>query len=188
MTPHTTIRNTRSWLLIACLLLLFLGPLVAPLFQATYLPIVADSGALARELLSRYICPTPAKSYTLLGFPMAVCARCWGATIGLWAAWLVIRRAMPAATAATEGPPMWPPYRGRWSAAGYFGMPWMLRLCLALAALLLGTAEINMWPAAPLLALTVNGANGGFWTGMFVGSLWLAGRSALSQHRNAILS
>ena len=178
MTSHTTIRNTRSWLLIAFLLVLFLGPLVAPLFQATYLPIVADSGALAHELLSRYICPTPAKSYTLLGFPMAVCARCWGATIGLWAAWLVTRRAMPAATQGA-------PYRGRRPAVGYFGMPWMLRLCLALMAMLLWTVEIDMWPAAPLLALTVNGANGGFWAGMFAGSLWLAGRSALSQPVNA---
>ena len=69
------------------LAVLFLGPLIAPLFQATRLPLAADSGALARDLLSRYICPTPAKSYMLLGFPMAVCARCWGATIGLWAAW-----------------------------------------------------------------------------------------------------
>src|SRR5690242_11281985 len=71
------------------LAVLFLGPLIAPLFQATRLPLVADSGALARDLLARYICPTPAKSYVLLGFPMAVCARCWGATIGLWAAWLL---------------------------------------------------------------------------------------------------
>src|SRR5262247_815238 len=85
------IHNTRSWLSIAFLLLLSLGPLIAPLFQATGLPFVADSGALARDLLSRYVCPTPAKSYALLGFPMAVCARCWGATIGLWGAWFVLR-------------------------------------------------------------------------------------------------
>src|SRR5262245_65543680 len=96
MTPHTAtrdaqyaIRNTRSWSLIALLLLLFLGPLIAPLFQATGLPFAADSGALARDLLSRYVCPTPGTSYALLGFPMAVCARCWGATIGLWGAWLL---------------------------------------------------------------------------------------------------
>ena len=80
-----------SPLLIAILALLFFGPLIAPLFQATQLPLLADSGALARDLLSRYICPTPTKSYVLLGFPMAVCARCWGAAIGLWAAWRFIR-------------------------------------------------------------------------------------------------
>src|SRR6187399_524699 len=84
-------RFSASPLLVAILAVLFLGPLIAPLFQATHLPLVADSGALARDLLARYICPTPAKSYLLLGFPMAVCARCWGATIGLWAAWLLMR-------------------------------------------------------------------------------------------------
>jgi hypothetical protein len=170
--------NTRSWWLIAFLLLLFLGPLIAPLFQATGLPFVADSGALARDMLSRYICPTPAKSYALLEFPMAVCARCWGATIGLWGAWFVPRRTMLTATsAATEGPP----YRGRWLVGGFIAMPWALRLCLALGALLLWTLEINAWPTAPLPALIVNGANGGFWAGMFVGSLWLAGRAALTR-------
>ncbi len=81
------------WPLLAILAVLFLGPLIAPLFQATGLPLIADSGALARDMLSRYICPTPVKSYVVLGFPMAVCARCWGATIGLWAAWFVFRLA-----------------------------------------------------------------------------------------------
>ena len=162
------------------LAVLLIGPLIAPLFQATGLPFVADSGALARDMLARYVCPTPAKSYALLGFPMAVCARCWGATIGLWGAWFVLRRTIltgtPAATlAATEGPP----YRGHWFVVGYLVIPWMLRLCLVLGALFLWTLEINAWPAAPLPALIVNGANGGFWAGMFVGWLWLAGRFVL---------
>src|SRR3954468_956737 len=87
--PSPVLHVSRAPLLIAILLVLFFGPLAAPLFQATQLPLVADTGALARDLLARYICPTPAKSYVLLGFPMAVCARCWGATIGLWAAWLL---------------------------------------------------------------------------------------------------
>ena len=87
--PHLPI--SPSPLLTTILAVLFFGPLIAPLFQATRLPLLADSGALARDLLSRYICPTPAKSYVLLGFPMAVCARCWGATIGLWAAWHLLR-------------------------------------------------------------------------------------------------
>ena len=33
------------------LVVLFFGPLIAPLFQATQMPLVADSGALARKLL-----------------------------------------------------------------------------------------------------------------------------------------
>ncbi|MEO7911877.1 MAG: DUF2085 domain-containing protein, partial [Roseiflexaceae bacterium] len=90
---HSNIQSVdqSAGLIKVILVVLFFGPLIAPLFQATQLPLVADSGALARDLLSHYICPTPAKSYVLLGFPMAVCARCWGATIGLWAAWLLVR-------------------------------------------------------------------------------------------------
>jgi hypothetical protein len=185
VTSHTAIRNTRSWLLIAFLLLLFLGPLVVPLFRVTGLPALADSGALAHGLLSRFVCPTPAKSYMLLGFLMAVCVRCWGATIGLWGAWFVVRRIMSAATtAATDGRPD----RGRRFVSGYAAMPWMLRLVLALVALLLWTVEINAWPAAPLPALIANGANGGFWAGMFAGSLWLAGRSTVTPYVNSTLS
>jgi hypothetical protein len=191
------IPDTQSWLLIAFLLLLFLGPLVAPLFQAISLPVVADSGALAHDLLSRYICPTPAKSYTLLGFPMAVCARCWGATIGLWMAWFVIRPQVAGRRSQphqNREPPRGCPTKSHSSTGPWFSVfnawlfqgPWALRLCLALGALLLWTVEINAWPAAPLPALIANGANGGFWVGMFVGSIWLAGYSGVSQQINSV--
>lgn len=143
--------------LIVILTVLFFGPLIAPLFQATHLPLVADSGALARDLLSRYICPTPAKSYVLLGFPMAVCARCWGSTIGLWAAWLLIRR----------------PEAGGWRlVTGYLGLAWPLRLLVSAAPFWLWVAEIRWWPAAPLWMLLLNGAFAGFWAGLFFCSIW----------------
>jgi hypothetical protein len=169
------------------LLLLFLGPLIAPLFQATGLPFVADSGALAYDVLSRYICLTPAKSYALLGYPMAVCARCWGATSGLWGAWWLCKSQVAGrrSQASQDQEPTtkqhtptdsWLLAFGSW----FFHQPWVLRLCLALGALLLWSLEINAWPGAPLPALIVNGATGGFWAGMFAGSLWLAGRSVLS--------
>ena len=191
ITQYATL-NTRSGLLIAFLSVLFLGPLIAPLFQATGTPFLTDSGALAHDLLSYYVCPTPAKSYALFGFPMAVCARCWGATIGLWGAWFVCwlqvagRRTQPHQNREqpreypTENHPStgsWFPFLGSW----FFHWPWVLRLCLALVALLLWSWEISAWPAAPLPALIVNGANSGFWAGLFAGELWLAGRSALKQ-------
>src|SRR5436853_3921196 len=72
---------------------LFVGPLISPLFRATGLPLVSDAGWLARELLTTYVCPTPARSFMLLGLPMAVCARCWGATIGLLLARTLFTRA-----------------------------------------------------------------------------------------------
>lgn len=143
------------WLLVV----LFFGPLVAPLFQATGLPLVADSGILAHDLLARYICPTPAKSYALLGFPMAVCARCWGATIGLWAAWVLFRRLQISRRVL----PLF---------SEYLVLPIGPRLALAAGALLLWTLEIRLWPVAPLPVLLLNGAQGGFWAAMLIGSVW----------------
>ncbi|HJZ46941.1 MAG TPA: DUF2085 domain-containing protein [Roseiflexaceae bacterium] len=156
-------------LLKAILVVLFFGPLIAPLFQATNLPLAADSGALARDLLSRYICPTPAKSYVVLGFPMAVCARCWGATIGLWVAWLVFRASTrdsgcPLATSPTR------PLTIRLVEA-YLELVWPLRLLVGALPFLLWIAEIRWWPAASYWML-LNGAFAGFWAGLFCCSIW----------------
>ncbi|HET9222974.1 MAG TPA: DUF2085 domain-containing protein [Roseiflexaceae bacterium] len=161
-------------LLIAVLAVLLVGPLIAPLFQATRLPVIASAGTLARDLLTYYVCPTPAKSYALFGFPMAVCARCWGATIGLWAAWLVCRPQVAghSRTRAENHPS---------TSAWFVERPWELRLCFALAALLLWNLEINSWPTAPLAVRIVNGANGGFWVAMFAGSLWHTMRSTTTR-------
>lgn len=130
---------------------LFFGPLLAPLFQATRLPLLADSGTLAHDLLTRYICPTPAKSYMLLGFPMAVCARCWGATIGIWAAWWLLRN----------------PRIG----THYRALPLALRFALPLLAFGLWWLEIRLWIAAPLPLVLLNGIHAGLW-GALLGSLW----------------
>jgi hypothetical protein len=164
-----------SPLLFAILTVLFLGPLIAPLFQATHLLVVADSGALARDLLAHYICPTPAKSYVLLGFPMAVCARCWGATVGLWAAWLVIRRP------TTDDRRMSGPVRSSFVVRRslffrqwlhrYFACAWPLRLLIGALPFLLWVAEIRLWPAAPYWLLLLNGAFAGFWAGLFFCSI-----------------
>ncbi len=152
------------WPLRVLLAILFLGPLIAPLFQATRLPLLADSGALARDLLSRYVCPTPAKSYVLLGFPMAVCARCWGATIGLWAAWFAARRPERLFAAGLL--------------ARYSALAWPLRLLLGALPFGLWAAEIAWWPAAPYWFLLVNGAFAGLWGGLFVCSAWPGLRDA----------
>ena len=162
---------SRSPLLITILAVLFFGPLIAPLFQATQLPLVADSGALARDLLARYICPTPAKSYILLGFPMAVCARCWGATIGLWVAWHFIRRTTNDERRMTNDEQIGANV-GRWSFViqwwhSYFALPWPVRLLVGALPFLLWVAEIQLWAAAPYWLLLLNGAFAGFWAGLF---------------------
>ena len=156
--------------------MLFFGPLIAPLFQATQLSLVADSGALARDLLSHYICPTPAKSFLLLGFPMAVCARCWGATIGLWAAWLFTRRT------TNDERPTRAAIRSslvvrRWSFVrecqnSYLTLVWPARLLMGALPFLLWVAEISRWLAAPYWLLLLNGAFAGFWAGLFFCSIW----------------
>ena len=146
------------------LVVLFFGPLIAPLFQATRLPLLADSGALARDLLSHYICPTPAKSYVLLGFPMAVCARCWGATIGLWAAWLLV--GAQSAGRRAQGVIRW-----RFVSA-YTALVWPVRLLVGALPFLLWVAEIRLWTAAPYGVLLLNGAFAGFWAGLFFCSIW----------------
>jgi len=158
----------------AILVVLFFGPLIASVFQATQLPLVADSGALARDLLSRYICPTPAKSYVLLGFPMAVCVRCWGATIGLWAVWYVIR---PPTTDHRPSPIRSAFLTRRSSFAtqwlnGYLALAWPARLLVGALPFLLWVAEISHWAAAPYWVLLLNGAFAGFWAGLFFYSIW----------------
>jgi hypothetical protein len=120
------------------------------------MPWVAESGALARGLLSQYVCPTPAKSYVLLGFPMAVCVRCWGATIGLWMAWFLFRARRAGKTSRIVG--------------AYLALAWPLQLSLAACALLLWIVEITSWPGAPLPVLLLNGAHGGFWAALLVGA------------------
>lgn len=157
-----------AWPLKLILAVLFLGPLAAPLFQASGLPLIAGTGALARDMLAQYICPTPAKSYYLLGFPLGVCARCWGATIGLWAAWLLFTRAE----------------RNGWLwVRRYLALHWLARLGVSALPFWIWVAEIRWWPAAPYWLLLLNGAFAGVWAGLFVCSIW-PGLSSLRQHRS----
>jgi hypothetical protein len=155
------------WILNALLWTLFLGPLVSPLFRATGLPMVADTGLVARELLATYICPTPERSALLLGLPMAVCIRCWGATIGLLAArFLALRHA---------GHPWLRRFRA---------LPWPARLLICALPFLLWPLEIvghsSGWWFAPLWLLLLNGAQAGFAAGLLCCSMWpgLWGREA----------
>lgn len=148
---------------------LFLGPLIAPLFVATGLPLVADSGQLARDLLSTYICPTPAKSYYLLNQPMAVCARCWGATIGLWAGYILFQANQ---RIFQHG---WQPLRR------FLTLAWPMRLLLVVLPFGLWVAEIGGWSSAPLWVLVVNGALAGCGAGLFFCSIWPGLRPRTSQ-------
>jgi hypothetical protein len=174
--PHT--RAWPTWPLYVALSVLFCGPLAAPLFQATRLPLLADSGALAHDLLAYYVCPTPAKSYVLLAFPMAVCARCWGATLGLWLAWLLVRGTKNVADNRRSSvvPPR--PSSVVRCLRAYLATPWPLRMGPAVLAFLLWMIEINAWATAPRALLLLNGANAGFWAGLLLYSIWPGMRHA----------
>lgn len=148
------------WIFDLLLWVLFLGPVISPLFRATGLPLVSDAGLLARDLLAHYVCPTPERSYMLFGLPMAVCARCWGATIGLWGA-----RLLMGSSVALRGP------LGRLRA-----LPWLLRLLICALPFLLWPLEMvghyEGWWFAPLWLLLLNGAQAGFAAGIFFCSVW----------------
>lgn len=155
--PH----SQRSWsplVFDVILWILFLGPIASPLLRATGLPLVSETGALARDLLATYICPTPERSLWLLGWPMAVCARCWGATIGLWLGRLAIGDRAPA-----------------WLRR-YRSLHWSWRLLLSALPFLLWPLEIvghySGWWFAPLWLLLVNGIQAGFAAGIFFASVW----------------
>jgi hypothetical protein len=155
----------------AALWVLLLGPPLAALFLATGLPLVSDAGWLARDLLSTYICPTPASTYMLLDQPMAVCARCWGATIGLWGGYLLLRR--------------WAPL-----AARYLALPAAGRALLAALPFLLWYLEIRYWAGAPLWLLLLNGAQAGLAAGLWICAAWprcFSRRTAVGQHAEAIV-
>lgn len=175
----TTIRSPLApaptwprWAFDTLLWVLFLGPIISPLFRATGIPLVADSGVLARDLLATYICPTPQYSYMLFGLPMAVCARCWGATIGLWAARLVVGRI----TAGSVADAIRPGRRVADAIRPYRGLPWAARLLISAVPFLLWPAEIIGHAqgafVAPLWLLLLNGAQAGFFAGLFFCSLW----------------
>jgi hypothetical protein len=149
------------WPLRVLLVILSFGPPVAALFMASSVPVITDAGHLARTLLSTYICPTPALSYQLGGAPMAVCARCWGATLGLWLAWFGVWRG-------------W--FGTLWQR--YLALEWPLRLLLALMPFGLWVAEINAWPGvwpgtvAPYPGTLLNGIQAGIVAGVFFCSIW----------------
>lgn len=153
-----------QWIFDVVLTVLFVGPLLSPLFRATGQPFLDATGLLARDVLTLYICPTPAQSYMLLDFPMAVCARCWGATIGLWVARLLLPMVLTRGDGLAE------------IAWRFRALAWPARLLVCLVPFLLWPLEIvgtsQGWWYAPLWLLVLNGAQAGLAAGVFFLSVW----------------
>ena len=85
---------------------------------------------------------------------MAVCTRCWGATIGLWLGWYISTRATTSRLSA------------------WYTLPVIARFVMALAPFGLWWLEIRFWPTASYELLLVNGALAGMTAGMFFCSIW----------------
>lgn len=88
----TTSRPPRPWLQDVWLWLLLIGPLTAPLFAWTGWAVLKPF-ADGIYLLGAVVCPKLSEHFTLLGYPMSVCASCWSAVFGLWAVRLLYGRA-----------------------------------------------------------------------------------------------
>jgi hypothetical protein len=81
----------RPWLQDSWLWILLVGPLVAPLFLATGLPILTPF-ADAIYLLGETVCPKVGVHMMFLGEPVAVCFSCWASVWGLWTVRLLFGR------------------------------------------------------------------------------------------------
>lgn len=152
------------WLFDGWLLLLFLGPILSPLFRSSDVFLIDYTGTLARDVLI-YICPTPAQSYMVGEHPMAVCARCWGATIGLWGARLWVPAMLRGNGTLTH------------MLNAFSALPWYGRLALCAVPFALWVLEIagvgaQWWGTLPLWVLLLNGAQAGFAAGLFFCSVW----------------
>ncbi len=165
-------RSWPIWPLHTALVILFIGPIIAPLFRMTGLPLISDAGMLAHDVLTRYICPTPERSYLVGALPMAVCARCWGATIGLWLARMLVgkdRDLWSGRKAAGFG---WLAAFSAW----FLALAWPVRLLLCALPFVLWPLEIMGaaagWWFAPLWLLLLNGVQAGCAAGLFFCSLW----------------
>ena len=83
--PHRqpTSQHNRTWLLVDILLgFMAAGPILAPLFRASGLPLFVPVGE-GITALGFWICPQPEMAFQLAGYPWAVCSRCYTALIGI---------------------------------------------------------------------------------------------------------
>jgi len=78
-----TSRPRRGWLVVDILLgFMAAGPILAPLFRASRLPLFTPVGE-AITALGFWICPQPEMAFQLAGYPWAVCSRCYTALLGI---------------------------------------------------------------------------------------------------------
>lgn len=163
--PRTASPRSRAWLLVDVVLgFMAAGPILAPLFRASGLPLFVPVGE-GITALGFWICPQPEMAFQLAGYPWAVCSRCYTALIGI----IAVRVA----------------YGRRGNAFVFMEKrSWALRLILA--ALTFGLWQLDVhamhhgwWDGGqPTMILT------GLWLGLGVGMALLAGLHRLIKPRS----
>ncbi|MGI8588172.1 MAG: DUF2085 domain-containing protein [Chloroflexia bacterium] len=86
-TPGRVRYSPLTW---AVLTVLLVGPLVGPIFQEIGWPVLGLIN-WPLYLMGENVCPQPALTLDLFGYPMLICSRCWGGVFGLWAVLLAYK-------------------------------------------------------------------------------------------------
>lgn len=172
-TTSTAQRPPRPWLQDLWLWILLVGPLTAPLFVWTGIPILRPfAGSI--YLLGDQICPKVDVHIMFLGYPMSVCASCWFAVFGLWSVRLLFGRA-----GEGLGPfsrlnlaPLWVKWSATYApvklavlAAGF--LPWAIDVMLW---------DMGAWNSPQLFMMLV-----GYLGGLTAGMLLLPAASAMRE-------
>lgn len=87
-----TYQAPRPWMQDFWLWILLVGPLVAPLFMATGIPVLRPF-ADGIYLLGSTVCPKLGFHFMFMNYSVAVCSSCWSAVFGLWTVRLLYGRA-----------------------------------------------------------------------------------------------
>ncbi|HMA35201.1 MAG TPA: DUF2085 domain-containing protein [Chloroflexia bacterium] len=146
------------------LIVLLVGPLVGPVFSASGWPLLGLIN-WPLYLMGENVCPQPDLVFTLFGFPLLICSRCWSGVFGLWIVLLTYR--------AGSGSGVWATWRA---------LPELARVTLALLAF--GPWVIDIvaadqgWWASPLPFQLLSGILGGLGAGALLLPLAVAGRGA----------
>jgi len=143
-----------TWLTWLVLSVLLVGPVVGPLFSAIGWPVLGLIN-WPLYLMGENVCPQPALTLNLFGFPMLICSRCWGGVFGLW---LVLLTYKP-----WSGSAFWTTWRS---------MPELARVGLALLAFSPWVLDVvaydHGWWNTPHLFLIFSGILGGLGAGALI--------------------
>jgi hypothetical protein len=163
--------HIRPWLQDLWLWILLVGPLTAPLFRWTGIPILQPIADVI-YLIGATVCPKMPMHFMFLGYPLIVCSSCWSAVFGLWTVRLLYGRA-----GEGMGPfsrlglaPMW----ARWSTVSTTTRLSVLALAFLPWAVDVALWDLKIWSSPHGFMMLV-----GFLGGLGAGALLLPAASEM---------